>query len=729
MHRAPALEPNADRADLPRVRPRRVDPDTRVLGEPPGVDAERGERVDHELLDVADVAERAELVDDRQDRVADELTRAVVGDVAAAAHRDEVGADRGGVAPQVGVEVGPRPVREHVRVLEQQEMVLPPVREQRFLDGQRLAVRNRPPTRNVSSHRTGVPAVVRRVPGVPPDLGSRNTRMCVRQNSPDQSLVSRISLSASEEAGGVGAVERAVVPGHREVADRVDDDRLGAVGQRGDDRLAHDRVGRQDRDLRLVDDREREHRTGRPVVRDRERAARDLVGKQLLRPGTRRQIVDLPGDGAQALALRTADDRHDEALVVEVDSDAEIDEAVDDELVVRDARIEVRELLERIDDGPADERQVREAEALGGLPSRLLLAAGEVDVVVVDLDDAEGVRAGGLRRRHRRARELADLGELDDLVAVAPAVATGADGAGAARSRSRRPPAQAAARRPGPRRRRGRAPAAAVPAEPVPAAGAAAAAAAAGRAAGAPAEMPSMWRSTSSRVIRPPGPLPVIVAGSSPCSFTSRRTTGDSSTPAAFPVGADSAAVARPARAPARGRRVRDRGLLGRLRLRCRRRGGAGAPRPARGSGCGGPAAAAGSALPRLGAALGSAGAASSAARVLGRRCLRGRRRGGSRCRAGVADDRDDRADIDRLALGHADLGQHARDRRRHLGVDLVRRHLEQRLVGGDRVADGLEPLRDGSLGHRFTELGKRDISHGAFLFVHVSIPGHVLSR
>ena len=46
-----------------------------------------------------------------------------------------------------------------------------------------------------------------------------------------------------------------------------------------------------------------------------------------------------------------------------------------------------------------------------------------------------------------------------------------------------------------------------------------------------------MCRSTSSRVIRPPGPLPAIVAGSRPCSFTSRRTTGDSSTPAAFPVG------------------------------------------------------------------------------------------------------------------------------------------------------------------------------------------------
>ena len=54
----------------------------------------------------------------------------------------------------------------------------------------------------------------------------------------------------------------------------------------------------------------------------------------------------------------------------------------------------------------------------------------------------------------------------------------------------------------------------------------------------------------------------------------------------------------------------------------------------------------------------------------------------------GVADDGDHGADVDRVALGHADLGQRAGDRRRHLGVDLVGGHLEQRLVGGDGVAD-----------------------------------------
>ena len=52
-----------------------VDPHTGVLGQPPGRQAERGERVDQELLDVAHVLGRAEPVASSTDRVADELAR------------------------------------------------------------------------------------------------------------------------------------------------------------------------------------------------------------------------------------------------------------------------------------------------------------------------------------------------------------------------------------------------------------------------------------------------------------------------------------------------------------------------------------------------------------------------------------------------------------------------------------------------------------------------------
>ncbi len=114
-----------------------------------------------------------------------------------------------------------------------------------------------------------------------------------------------------------------------------------------------------------------------------------------------------------------------------------------------------------------------------------------------------------------------------------------------------------------------------------------------------------------------------------------------------------------------------------------------------------------------------------------GGRCRRGRRRGGrgfrrglcrwrsgGRCRCSrrsagrVRDDGDQRADVDGVALVDLDLGEEPRGGRRHLCVDLVGGHLEQRLVDRDRVTHLLEPLGDRALGDRLTELGHRDVGH-----------------
>ena len=109
----------------------------------------------------------------------------------------------------------------------------------------------------------------------------------------------------------------------------------------------------------------------------------------------------------------------------------------------------------------------------------------------------------------------------------------------------------------------------------------------------------------------------------------------------------------------------------------------------------------------------------------LGRDGLGCRGRDGLRCRGrwnglhrsngrggSVADDGQHGTHVDRIALGHPDLGQNSGRRRRHLGVDFVRRYFEQQLVTLDAIADLLEPFGDRSLGHGFAELGHDDVGH-----------------
>jgi hypothetical protein len=82
----------------------------------------------------------------------------------------------------------------------------------------------------------------------------------------------------------------------------------------------------------------------------------------------------------------------------------------------------------------------------------------------------------------------------------------------------------------------------------------------------------------------------------------------------------------------------------------------------------------------------------------------------------GPAQEREQARQL-RLARRRVQPGlRHHHHRRRHLGVDLVGRHFEQRLVLSDHVTDLLEPLSDGALGDRFAELGKNDVCHGESL-------------
>ncbi len=75
-------------------------------------------------------------------------------------------------------------------------------------------------------------------------------------------------------------------------------------------------------------------------------------------------------------------------------------------------------------------------------------------------------------------------------------------------------------------------------------------------------------------------------------------------------------------------------------------------------------------------------------------------------------------ADIDRGAVLDRDGGDDARGRGRDLQRHLVGFQFDQRLVGPDEIADLLEPLADGRLGHRFTEGGNANFGR------HCSVSG-----
>ena len=126
--------------------------------------------------------------------------------------------------------------------------------------------------------------------------------------------------------------------------------------------------------------------------------------------------MDFPGDGPQTLAVGVVDHRGQEPLEREVDGDAEVHAVVDDQLVVAHRGVDVREVLDGVDDGPRDERQIGEREALPLLPLALGRAAHPVDVLEVDLDCREDVRRRGLGAHHVLGRPPADVGEGDGLV-------------------------------------------------------------------------------------------------------------------------------------------------------------------------------------------------------------------------------------------------------------------------------------------------------------------------
>lgn len=146
--RHPSRDPDADRRQLLAS-----DPDAGQAVDTAGVDAVVGSGANQDLLDVADVSVDVLSIGFQIDnRITDDLSRAVVGDVAAATgfvHLDAARREKVGISEDVrSTAVAANAERQDVRVLDEQELVVNCSRlalvDERALQRQRLGVRDTP---------------------------------------------------------------------------------------------------------------------------------------------------------------------------------------------------------------------------------------------------------------------------------------------------------------------------------------------------------------------------------------------------------------------------------------------------------------------------------------------------------------------------------------------------------------------------------------------------------
>ena len=156
--------------------------------------------------------------------------------------------------------------------------------------------------------------------------------------------VLEIGLEVGHELAGVGAIDDAVIEAQREALDRADGDGVLAVLVGEDFGFLVQSADAEDRRLRLVDDRRAELLAEDAGVGQREGAAGDLVGSELLAAGALGDIDDGARDAEEVLLLGLLDDRDDEAPV-QRDGDADVDALVVEDGVALDRGVDDRVLL------------------------------------------------------------------------------------------------------------------------------------------------------------------------------------------------------------------------------------------------------------------------------------------------------------------------------------------------------------------------------------------------
>ena len=141
-------------------------------------------------------------------------------------------------------------------------------------------------------------------------------------------------LDPSEESSSIGAVEGTMVPAHRQVADRMDHDLLEArqrLVTTGFSTMASvDKTPTCGWLMMAIVSTE----PAEPLLEIVNVASPTSSGVSLRAPCTTGEVVDLTSDVADGLGVGISDDRHDQALVVEVDGDAQVDALMDEELLL-----------------------------------------------------------------------------------------------------------------------------------------------------------------------------------------------------------------------------------------------------------------------------------------------------------------------------------------------------------------------------------------------------------
>jgi hypothetical protein len=179
-------------------------------------------------------------------------------------------------------------------------------------------------------------------------------------------------LDRDERQHRLTAIDDAVIVREREIVHRADDD-LPVL----DHRPVLGRMHAEDRRLRRVDDRCRQHRAEHAAVGDRERAAGELLDRELAVLRALAEVGDLLLDLGERRLVGVAQDRHDEPPRA-ADRDADVVVAVVDDVVAVDRRVDQRELAQRVHGGLDEEAHEAELDA-ELLLEALLVAAAQLD--------------------------------------------------------------------------------------------------------------------------------------------------------------------------------------------------------------------------------------------------------------------------------------------------------------------------------------------------------------